>query len=244
MENNSNQENNAPSPMQKRQTAYKIDIISILKGQFVKGEGWNPSYVTDKSQRTIARVNVIATVVSSIEMAGTSKSIIIDDGTAKIPLRTFENSAFDISTLEIGEIILIIGRIREYNEKKYIIPEIVKKITDKAWIEVRKKELEMLKSAGPAAPKETELPEDKQKEPKQGFMKAEEPVEDYPDDDKKESPAEKVYSLIKDCDSGEGALTQEVIEKSSIPDAERIITTLLEEGDIFELSPGKLKVLE
>ena len=50
--------------------------------------------------------------------------------------------------------------------------------------------------------------------------------------------------LIKDIDSGDGADTQEVITKSNIDKAEQIITNLLEQGEVFEIKPGRSKVLE
>ena len=57
------------------------------------------------------------------------------------------------------------------------------------------------------------------------------------------TPSELIFELIKKNDSGEGVLTEEIISKSNVADAERIIKQLLEEGDIFEVRPGKLKVL-
>lgn len=56
--------------------------------------------------------------------------------------------------------------------------------------------------------------------------------------------SEDVYLLIKNLDTGEGADFDAVIKNSGNVDAEHIITRLLESGDVFEVKPGRLKVLE
>ena len=42
---------------------------------------------------------------------------------------------------------------------------------------------------------------------------------------------------------GEGAPIEEVIEQSKISNTNKIITKMLESGDIFQLSPGRVKLL-
>jgi len=53
-----------------------------------------------------------------------------------------------------------------------------------------------------------------------------------------------VYSLIKKLDNGDGASFEDIIKNSKNAKVETIITRLLENGDVFEIKPGKLKVLE
>ena len=77
--------------------------------------------------------------------------------------------------------------------------------------------------------------------------KAEIPPLDEPEPKTAENsitPQQKVYSLIKELDNGNGAEFESVIEKSGCEDAEKIISRLLMEGEIFELGKGRLKVLE
>ena len=57
-------------------------------------------------------------------------------------------------------------------------------------------------------------------------------------------PFKSFYSLIKKLDKGEGVTFEDVIKNSATSKAETIITKLLENGDVFEIKPGKLKVLE
>ena len=55
---------------------------------------------------------------------------------------------------------------------------------------------------------------------------------------------EEIYLLIKRLDTGDGVAIDDVINKFNNAEAEKILNILLEKGDIFEVKPGKLKVLE
>jgi hypothetical protein len=100
----------------------------------------------------------------------------------------------------------------------------VRKINNKKWIEVRKMELKDMKKIIPIA---------------------QEVVISKPfEEEILESPYQKMLNIIRNLDSGNGADYQEVIVTSGIKDSERILNTLLEEGEIFEIRPGRLKVLE
>ena len=139
--------------------------------------------------------------------------LIIDDSSGKIFVRTFNDNKI-IDKINIGEVILIIGRPREYNDEKFIMPEIIKKIDNKKWIDFRRLELKPV------------------------ILKREIKYE------KISNPSEKIFKLIKEFDNGEGANFNDIVNKSNIKDSEKIIKILLSEGEIFQNSPGKLKVLE
>jgi RPA family protein len=53
-----------------------------------------------------------------------------------------------------------------------------------------------------------------------------------------------VLNLVKSLDTGQGADIDEVIRKSGIPGCQKIIDLLMQEGDIFQVRPGRLKALE
>jgi RPA family protein len=208
---------------QKRQIAYKVKINDILKGEYIKEEGeWVPNYV-QVGDKKVSRVNLMAVVVSKQDQENPSnKSLLIDDGSGKISIRSFEENG-NWDSINVGEFVLVIGRPREYFNEKYIVSEILKKVDDPLWAEIRKLEFEDKNE-----PKEVSEPETIE-------VKEEPIVEDI---------NKKIFDLIKNIDSGEGADTQEVITKSKIDKAEGIITSLLEQGEVFEIKPGKLKILE
>jgi len=215
---------------QKRQIAYKVKINDILKGEYVKEEGeWVPNYIKVENKK-VSRVNLMAVVVSKQNLENTNyQSLLIDDCSGKISIRSFEEHN-NFNYIEVGDFVLVIGRPREYFNEKYIVSEILKKIEDPLWVEIRKLELE---SKGGV---------------KEQIKDTESELVDRDEDVKEEQIEDginkKIFNLIKETDVGEGADTQEVITKSNIDEAEEIIKKLLKQGEIFEIKHGRLKVLE
>ncbi len=215
--------------IKKRQVAYKVKINHILKGEYVKEEGeWTPNYIM-LGDKKISRVNLMAVAVAKQNLENTNyQNLMIDDGSGRISIRSFdENNNFN--NIEVGDIILVIGRPREYLNEKYIVSEILKKINDPLWVELRKLELSDKKAV-----------EEDHTDNNKSDVKKEEVKEEKIEDDINT----KIFNLIKESDNGEGADTEDIIKKSNLEKAEEIITKLLEQGEVFEIKPGKLKVLE
>ncbi len=196
----------------KREIARKAGISEINSGLNSDSEG-------------ARRVNVFATVVEKISEEGKPyRSLVIDDGTGQIQLRFFDGSdetLFQIA--QVGDFSIIIGKVRQYNDEKYIIPEIVKKLNVK-WAEVRQLELKIMR-VQPG--------------------KAEKIMENCPlDSDLVCQDKMKIYRTVKELDGGKGAEISDVIKMSGNINAETIIRSMIQSGDLFEVLPGKLKVLE
>lgn len=198
----------------KRLTSIKCDIRSIKEGEYVVKEGWIPNFIKTVYGE-INRANIIGIVVSIIN----EKEFVIDDGTDNILVRSFDKS-FPVN---IGETVLIIGRPRQYETIKYIFPEIVKRVS-KEWLKFRKRELEFLKKEGIIIPKINSPLEEKSSENRVNIY-------------------EKIISLIKSLDNGEGVYKSEIILNCG-ENSEEHLNHLVEEGELYEISPGKYKVLE
>lgn len=212
-----------------RQVAYKTRIKDIINGRYVKEDGWTPNYIITPNNKQISRANIIGVVVSKpVENGANYNSIVIDDGSGKISARVFDNNRI-FDNIEIGDVALLIGRPREYGQEKYVMPEIVKKIENKEWIEVRKLELKKLELR-----EMKDKPEIKSEDPILG-----ETIVEYVKEEKI-GGVEKVYNLIKSMDNGSGVDYQEIVEKTK---AEKEIKMLLKEGEIYEIKPGRLRVL-
>lgn len=188
----------------------------MLRGSFIKTEGWNPSYFSTELG-DISRVNIMGVVVSK----DPANRLVIDDSSGRIVLRSFENEAF--AGVNIGDLITVIGRPRVYNEEKYVLPEIVRKIGQK-WGVFRQLQLEALEKKRKKVKKEDRV-----------LLKEESQSVNY---------FQKILEFIKDLDTGEGAEIGDVKKRSNAPNAEELIKKLIEEGEIFEIRPGKLKILE
>src|SRR3989344_4464979 len=121
---------------QKRQVAYKVPVSLILESSFQKDE-LSAGFI-QINELKIARVNIIGTIVYTSDKAA-SWSATLDDGTGRINLRTFEQNPLFLKN-EVGDLVLLIGRIREFSNEKYIIPEVIKKVDNAKWFELRKDE--------------------------------------------------------------------------------------------------------
>ena len=210
---------------QKRQVARKLWIRDILAGTYIKEEGFKPNHIILKDNSAAARVNILGVAVSASSEG--LPTIVVDDGSGRISVRAFEPSQ-QMAAVQIGDVVLVIGRPRQFGAEMYVLPEIVRKIPDLGWIEVRKLEL----SATP---------------PIEG---AAAPVQPAPNTVTEEAVddsfglSETVMNAIRSLDTGAGADVDAVIEQVGAGNAEKAIQFLLQSGDVFEVSPGKLKVLE
>jgi len=203
---------------QKRQTAYKIRIKNILDSRYIKTEGFAPNYLEINTQE-VSRINIMGVVVQKSEL-NNYKTLTIDDGTGKISARVFENNAL-LDKIDIGNIVLIIGRPREFSSEKYLLIETIKKINH-AWAKVRKLELE------------------KNWKKSDSFSDNNNSIEGGVTDFGHTS---KIVRLIKELDKGNG-VTIEELSSRNIKDIDKTLNMLLKKGDLFEIKPGKLKVLE
>jgi len=136
----------------KRSIAQLVPSAIILNGKYEKQEDWNPNYIQFNNIK-IYRLNMIGIIVDKNEVP--YPSLILDDGFGTIRVRSFESTdLFD--DFNIGDIVLIIGKPREFAEEKYILCENIKKLENQKWLEYRKKlfnikfkrELEEIKSKG------------------------------------------------------------------------------------------------
>ena len=123
--------------IQKRQIAVKTRIRALLNNEFIKKEGWEPSYIL-KEKTKLSRVNLIATIISKEK--DYVNQLVVDDGSGRINVKSFDDKEFG-QQLNVGEVALLIGRPREYGSERYLLGEIIKKIENRDWIKIRKLEL-------------------------------------------------------------------------------------------------------
>jgi RPA family protein len=223
-----------PSKIQ-RSTAKIVKISDILSAAFIRTEIPN-HIILDSGQ--VSRVNIIGTVVSY----GDEKSISIDDGSSSIIVMEFDTNM--TKKANVGDTIIVIGKIKEFNSQKYIAPEIIKKI-DFRWLKYRAEELGIKKGKKEAAPDSgREIRQkfaDKQLQEPAEKSKAENIVEEEVVDIV-ERAEDEIVSYIRKNDSGEGVDVDNIIGALKVDEAK--VESLLKSGDIFLVKPGKVKVLE
>lgn len=206
--------------MVERQTAIKVSIKSLIDGDYVQREGWNPNFIRT-AYGEVSRANVMAVVTQELD-----DGYLLDDGSGQMKMKTFEEKA----KINIGTPVQVIGRPRVYAGELFLNYEIVKKI-DPAWLEFRKEEL---KSMNPVV----ESPQNK-------IVEAE--GEEVHVKTSSENIFTKVIDMIRSFDKnngGQGADVGAVIAELEDSETEHVVNSLLEEGEIFEIRPGRVKVLE
>lgn len=202
---------------QKQFSAVKMWIADFLNSKYVReADETKQNYIIISEGKTAYRVNILGTVIN---ISLDDNFIIIDDGTGRVQIKSFENNN-SFSTLLIGDLVLVIGKPREFGEK-YILPEIVKKVNNSLWFELRKKELGQVK-----------------KELIDNFEEPSVTEEFVANNDNK------ILSEIKKLDEGEGANIDLVLSAVNSFASEKEIERLLKEGEIFQTKPGRIKVLE
>jgi RPA family protein len=192
-----------------RAVAYKVPLNLLLSGPYIQQED-SPNYI-GIDEKKISRVHIMGIVVSY-----SPENIIIDDGTAKILLRSFEQRFVDI---RIGEIILVIGRIGEYNNERYVSPEILRKSSDK-WMRIWKEQVIS------------------------GTVVKQEKSENAHNQDSSLPFEDTLIEYIREQDKGKGVMIELLISHFSGKDCEKAIDTMLREGELFENLPGSVKLLE
>ena len=225
-----------------RQVAVKININDLITGTYIQEVEQNPNYLQTVENQKIYRLNVIGIIIQK-EILGTITNFLIDDSTGTIVARFFEESK-RLERFEIGEVVLIVGKIRTYNQEKYNSPEIIKKVSP-LWLKIR------LKEVGTKIIMQNKLNNgdgnkekvDMQKVKNEEVISQDQLLEEDIVEDNISLPYQKMIKLIHMLDKGDGARIEEIIENSPLQNTEEIIENMLKNGDIFQNSPGKVKVL-
>jgi RPA family protein len=203
-----------------RQTAIKVRIVDLVSGEFVRQEGMEPSYVVTPRKESVSRARIIGTVVSKfVSEDGNFASITVDDSTATIQGKMWKETAL-IAGTNVGDLVSLIGKAREYEGDIYVVPEIITPVSPDQESMLRLEALSGLGKGVEAA----------------GAKEAPEPRK--ADD---EQVRKKILSLIEG--SKDGVKYSELLEKAQVPEEalENLINELLGEGICYEPTPGKIK---
>lgn len=211
-----------------RQTAYKVWIADLISGEYVRQAGeWEPNYVKVKNLQ-VSRVNLVASVIDKyVSDNGEYAYVEVDDSTGVIRVKAWKEDVKLLEDINVGNMILVIGRTREVNSEICVLAEIVKKIENMEWADVRKKELK--KIYGDVSRVEVLVADKKQS--------VEEEIVDSTITDR-----QKVLSIIEKKDEIE---FDALIEQSKLnkEELDKIIKELLKEGEIYQPRAGILKIV-
>ncbi|MCK4531910.1 MAG: hypothetical protein KAT94_03510 [Candidatus Aenigmarchaeota archaeon] len=230
--------------MIERQTAKKVHVWDIMNGSFVRKEGLEPSFVKTKQGEEISRAHILGTVTSKfIAEDGNYASVTIDDGSDTIRLKVFKTTK-PLDSLELGDVVDVIGKVREYEGETYVIPEVARKIENPNFELLRRLEL-IYKERGIKKAKDF-VEKNKGKDPEEtekGLEKQSVDIFLTGEGDGKEKSVLKKEILQAIESSPEGIVYSELTKrvKAKETDLESAIDELLNDGICYEPSPGKIR---
>jgi len=206
----------------KRHTAYKVWIGGIHKNPIVRDE--NGSSKISIGSLQVARVNLIGGVIDAFKSENYG-SLLVDDGSGTIRLKVWGEDLGLFEDKQVGDLVLVVGRVGEFNEERYVRPEIVRKISTD-WALLRR--LELVQKFG--APKKEE--------------KVEVSVKDQPQKEVEPSLAarEAILNTIEKLEEVDEA---KLVEACAMP-REKVMVALndlLKEGEVFSPKKGLYRLV-
>ncbi|MEM7825171.1 MAG: OB-fold nucleic acid binding domain-containing protein [Candidatus Aenigmatarchaeota archaeon] len=236
-----------------RLTAKKVRLVDLLRGKFFYGskEDMKPSYIITPFGDKISRVNLIASVTEKfLSEDGNYSSITVDDGTESIRVKSFGEDIKILDGIEPGDLVTIIGKIREYNGEIYLQAEVVKKVEDVNFEVLRKLEIldiliEQKKTVKEIMSVAEQMPESElENYVKEKYGLDRENLEMILESKTTEIDYKpKVLEVIQSLDEGDGVEVVRLFEILNLPEhvIESTIDELLKEGALFEPKVGFLK---
>lgn len=243
----------------KRLTAIKANISDIVNSHFIRKEGLDPSYVLTDIGMKISKVKILGTVVDKfISEEGNYSAITINDDTGSIRIKVFKENVSILDNIDIGDLVVVVGKLKQYSDEIYIIPNFVRKLNDPNLFLLHK--LEVLKNFKEQKSIFDLVVKHKDNfadlEELKNFMTKEYMIDEYiltnivevlSLSDKKIEKDYKplIIEKIKDLDKGKGVELAKLTEELDIPiealsDA---INELLENGICYEPFPGLIKLV-
>ena len=122
-----------------RAIARKLSIKTIVNAPYVSGNDIeHPNHLLINGEKVI-RVNTLGKIKEKYENPEASySSLTIEDEGSELKVKFFDY--VNLSDFNEGDLVKVIGKIRQQNEQKYIIGEIIKKESNE-YKKIREKEL-------------------------------------------------------------------------------------------------------
>lgn len=241
-----------------RSTAKKVKIEDLVKGEYNHTPEGEPNYLITPWKQKLLRVNIIATVVDKfIRDDGDYATLHLDDGSGTIRAKAWSEGVERLEKFETGDLVKVIGKVREYEGEIHLVPEIISNLEDPNWELVRELEIlegrkERLKEGiEPEFEKEVEEEEKTETSEARGsdrigaIQELGESSEQEEEPQISEELKDKLLLALDKLEGEEGAgvsdLAEEIDESES--KTEEILGALLNEDKIYEPIAGKFKRL-
>lgn len=211
-------------------TAVKLRIQDLIEGTF-DGKAVHTLF------GDVSEARILGTLTDVFVTDDNSYiSLTVDDGTETIRIKAWRNDVKKLEKFSKGDIIDVVGKVREYNEEIYLTPAVISKVSPNKWVLW---ELELMKlyiesgSARAATMSEPEagpvMPEPEHAEPVLEEKEEKEEIKEKKEIKEKEEKEPE----IKEKEEIEEKVDFEEIEEFEILGEDEVIETvldLLEEG--------------
>jgi len=218
-----------------RQVAYKMWISNLLNGKFFNSAAQYEPNILEVDDLKISRVNLLGTIVDKFSKKDNRYvSVTLDDSSAAIDLKCWGEDTQDLENIEVGDFILVIGKVKRYNDLLYLAPEIVRRVDNPLWLKLRK--LELLNLYGD--PKKIEI-----KQFNDALTEVHE--ENLADAEDNLELRGKILTLVEKMDRGDGVDLANIEKelKVSLESIKEVLLELLMDGEVFEVQPRMYRVM-
>ncbi|MFH1622983.1 MAG: OB-fold nucleic acid binding domain-containing protein [Candidatus Aenigmatarchaeota archaeon] len=247
-------ESDALAGKPERLVAVRVRAADITKARFFPGsrEVMEAGYAITPLAERVSRANLLGTIVDKfVSDDAKYASITLDDGTDAVRAKAFGEDVGMFESVKPGSAAVVIGRVKEYQSETYLAAESVRVLQPGEANEESMRKLEILdrlndqrtvvEAVRRAATGMSD--EDLREYARRVGMDAEalQVVLEH----KAEDHRPRVLEVLERLDEGGGVDVMRLFEELKLPDAvvERAVDELLEDGSLFEPSPGKFKVI-
>ncbi len=242
----------------RRSPAIKTRIVDIVNGKYFSAdkEKMKAAFVVTQFGQKISRLNLIATVIDKfVAEDGNYCSLTLDDGTSLIKAKSFKEEARMLKDFELGDLVLLIGKLREYNGEIYINAEATRKILDANFEVLRRFEiLHELRKRKNMVEELRNLTEQTSEEELRDYAKRKYGIEgealqfikETPANEKTEDYKPALLEVISSLDEGRGVEINKIFQVANLPETvvENTLNELLANGSLYEPTVGILKIIK
>ncbi|PIU88823.1 hypothetical protein COX58_01460 [archaeon CG_4_10_14_0_2_um_filter_Archaea_38_6] len=214
----------------KRLTAFKTRIVDVMNANFVAQKEGIDYLEFDKLR--VSRIRIIATVVNKrVNEERSYAYLVLDDGTETIRVKAWKEDVEKLEKPLIGDIIELIGRVREWETERYLTCETLKIVKNPNHWLYHKVELLLTKEKVQRIEEKEEI----------GISTGVEAKKE-----EKEDIEETILKIIKTNDMGKGTALKLIIKELGLSNkkVENVLKTLLIDGLIYEPTKHNYRILE
>ena len=238
-------------------TACKLKIEDLVRGQYIRSpEGAEPSYLLTPWGEHVSRARILGTVIEKFVREDQGYAVLhLDDGTETISIRAWKEGVSELVGFNLGDLIDVIGRVREFEGEVYLVPELLLRVEDPNWELVRELEILHLRKQALVGGKRPQLSKEARLEPRElkielpvtpekgpAIVRVEE-IEELPLPEVPEEMKKRALLAFDKLDRGEGVSLADLAAELDISygEVEDTVRVLIVDGEIFEPKAGKFK---